>query len=128
MFQSLIGICVSCNSDQRRIGERKWKEQVSIPNRDLCKLQPGQVLGTAFAGNLFQSLIGICVSCNGIIRGALPTDGVSIPNRDLCKLQPLWGGRGSRIFLLFQSLIGICVSCNYSSSCIFAGGLKGFNP
>ena len=36
-FQSLIGICVSCNSTHSRNSD--GFDSVSIPNRDLCKLQ-----------------------------------------------------------------------------------------
>ena len=135
-FQSLIGICVSCN----RRGGQKWRARarVSIPNRDLCKLQHyfihqslrinqfQSLIGICVSCNLlaqlelipgpmFQSLIGICVSCNGKSASALNSHAiVSIPNRDLCKLQ-LFSISSSSSDSMFQSLIGICVSCNLFS-------------
>ena len=86
---------------------------VSIPNRDLCKLQPPskkEIMEKM--EKKFQSLIGICVSCNYKSNSRKDWDqSVSIPNRDLCKLQPEMERARPRHWA-FQSLIGICVSCN----------------
>ena len=85
MFQSLVGIWVSCNTDREQ-----------------------DLLAIAYE---FQSLVGIWVSCNGV-AGIVTSGGiVSIPSRDLSQLQP---GKvdDSTGKLGFQSLVGIWVSCN----------------
>ena len=77
-----------CKLQQKIPSERLGLIFVSIPNRDLCKLQPEKILGRERGGE------------------------VSIPNRDLCKLQQSDPERFIISPKVFQSLIGICVSCN----------------
>ncbi len=100
--------------------------EVSIPNRDLCKLQlTGNTMYSLV--NKFQSLIGICVSCNVYHIGFLLASsrfqsliGICVSCNGDCA--PF-----GTVLHRFQSLIGICVSCN--STKISAPSVKtSFNP
>ncbi len=125
-FQSLIGICVSCNlADSIYQGMTK---PFSIPNRDLCKLQllsptqPPSSLAFSIPNRdlcKLQQLSRVRLYLRRFF---------SIPNRDLCKLQPKSKSFPGCCLGIFQSLIGICVSCNKPIQKIASTSDPLFNP
>ncbi len=84
---------------------------VSIPNRDFGELQyyPSPPY---LARVPFQSLIGILVNCNPMVKPLKQKESVSIPNRDFGELQFSCLIVCFLRINTFQSLIGILVNCN----------------